>query len=82
MELRRKALASVEAKGGKKRQREPTGEGSSVEDLVAKARAEAKAKKTMLEHEAIKGRRILLYLPTSASMMMISVVSRRRISLT
>ena len=60
--LREKALGSI-GKKSKKRGRENSQEATSVDQLVAKARSEAEAKRAMLEQQAMKSRRIMLYLP-------------------
>ena len=59
--LRKEALETI-PENSKKRPREDAGQ-VDANEILAKARSEAQTKKAMLEQEAMKGRRILLYLP-------------------
>ena len=59
--LRKEALKTI-PENSKKRPREGAGQ-LDANEILAKARSEAATKKAMLEQEAMKGRRILLYLP-------------------
>ena len=61
--LRKKALKTM----NKKRTREKTQEEINIEEALAKTKSEAAAKRAMIEIEATKSRRMLLYLPVKGA---------------
>ena len=61
--LRKKALKTM----SKKRTREKTQDEINIEEALAKTKSEAAAKRAMIEMEATKSRRMLLYLPVKGA---------------